>query len=227
MEEKMLHDITNSTGMSFFYPCSGMDIDSIINIINFREDLLIARNFFLVDLNIDDHNEVNGCNQRQLYFDNKLGLKGFEILEKEEYKLNDIEELICDFLKEYETNERYNELVSKIIEPKAFRYVLNYKSNTIILYLFHYEACIISEKLKTMKNESQFGLILQSHVNGGYEDDFFINKMKEFDADFLKIDNCDKIHFDSYEIPKFDEGFYLKDKDFLKKLKVENVLRLC
>lgn len=33
MEEKITNDITNSEGKSFFYPCSGMDIDSIINIL--------------------------------------------------------------------------------------------------------------------------------------------------------------------------------------------------
>jgi hypothetical protein len=39
---------------------------------------------------------------------------------------------------------------------------------------------------------------LQSHVNGGYKDDFFIKKMKEFDADFLKIDTFDIKNFTNY-----------------------------
>lgn len=45
MEEKILNDINNSTGMSF-YPCSGMDIESVINILNYKDDFLMARTFF-------------------------------------------------------------------------------------------------------------------------------------------------------------------------------------
>ena len=180
MEEKIINDINKSTGMSFFYPCSGMDIESVINILNYKYDFLMARTFFLVDLNIDHDDDVTGWNQRQLYFDNKLGINKLKITEKEEYSLEDIEDFVKDFLPEYRKKVRFNQLVSKIVEPKAFRYVLKHNSEIIVLYLFHYEACIISEKLKSIKNNSRFGLILQSHVNGGYKDDFFIKKMKEF-----------------------------------------------
>lgn len=201
-----------------------MDIESVINILNYKYDFLMARTFFLVDLNIDHDDDVPGWNQRQLYFDNKLGINKLKITEKEEYSLEDIEDFVKDFLPEYRKKVRFNQLVSKIVEPKAFRYVLKHNSEIIVLYLFHYEACIISEKLKSIKNNSIFGLILQSHVNGGYKDDFFIKKMKEFDAGFLKIDNCDKIHFDSYEVLELDEGLYLKDI-FFKILKAKNAKR--
>lgn len=224
MEEKIINDINKSTGMSFFYPCSGMDIESVINILNYKYDFSMARTFFLVDLNIDHDDDVPGWNQRQLYFDNKLGINKLKITEKEEYSLEDIEDFVKDFLPEYRKKVRFNQLVSKIVEPKAFRYELEYNSEIIVLYLFHYEACIISEKLKSIKNNSIFGLILQSHINGGYKDDFFIKKMKEFDAGILKIDNCDKIHFDSYEVLELDEGLYLKDI-FFKILKAKNAIR--
>ncbi len=79
MEEKIINDINKSTGMSFFYPCSGMDIESVINILNYKYDFLMARTFFLVDLNIDHDDDVTGWNQRQLYFDNKLGINNLKI----------------------------------------------------------------------------------------------------------------------------------------------------
>lgn len=210
MEKKIFEDINNSKGMSFFYPCSGMDVESVINILNYRDDFLMARTFFLVDLNINHDDDVRGWNQRQLYFDNKLGLNKLEIIEKEEFEKNDIEGYLSDFLDKYQAIPRFNELVSKIVEPKAFRYVLKHNLEIIVLYLFHYEACIISEKLKSIKNNSNFGLILQSHVDGGYKDDFFIKKMKEFDADFLKIDNFEIKNFINY-YPLDDNNFFSKN----------------
>lgn len=224
MEEKILNDINNSTGMSFFYPCSGMDIESVINILNYKDDFLMARTFFLVDLNIDHDDDVPGWNQRQLYFDNKLGINNLKITKKEEYSLEDIEDFVKDFLPKYIKKVRFNQLVSKIVEPKAFRYELEYNSEIIVLYLFHYEACIISEKLKSIKNNSRFGLILQSHVNGGYKDDFFINKMKEFDADFLKIDTFDIKNFTNYYSLN-DNNLFTKHN--LSESQLKNLLLYC
>ena len=41
-----------------------------------------GKNFFLVDLNIDHDDDVSGWNQRQLYFDNKLGINNLKLLKK-------------------------------------------------------------------------------------------------------------------------------------------------
>ena len=59
-----------------------MDIESVINILNYKDDFLMARTFFLVDLNIDHDDDVSGWNQRQLYFDNKLGINNLKIKKK-------------------------------------------------------------------------------------------------------------------------------------------------
>jgi hypothetical protein len=67
-------------------------------------------------------------------------------------------------------------LTNNIVEPKAIRYNLSKKGREFTLYLFHYEATILSEKIASIKPHL-LRIILKSHIGGAFEDDFFIKKM--------------------------------------------------
>ena len=186
-------DITSKT--TFFYPCSGMDIKSIKDLLDYKNNNLQIDNFVLVDLNMDYDLEINDLEiqenrvlyRQDFFFDNILGLNRIEIIKKKKYGLKQIKNFVGKQLKSYIKNTRFNDLVRRVIKPKAIRYILKYKSHEFVLYLIHYEATIISEKIRlTENNNAAFGLILQRHIDGAFSDEsFFINKMIEINPDYL------------------------------------------
>lgn len=188
-ETKITEDISTKT--TFFYPCAGMDIQSIIQLLD-NENNLNIENFILVDLNMDYdiiQNELEltgyfGIERELPFFENKLGLHKIKIIDKIQYGLDEIEKFVSNELKEYREISRFNDLVERVIEPKAIRYNLTYNSHEFILYLIHYEATVFSEKISLIKKPC-FGLILMHHLNGAYLDNFFMNKMEELRPLFL------------------------------------------
>lgn len=186
-------DITSNT--TFFYPCSGMDIESITDLLDYNNNNLQIDNFVLVDLNMDYDLEINDLeiqenrvlHRQDWFFDNILGLNKIKIIKKKKYGLKQIENFVGKQLKSYIKNPRFNDLVGRVIKPKAIRYILKYKSHEFVLYLIHYEATIISEKIRLKENNNAaFGLILQRHIDGAFSDEsFFINKMIEINPDYL------------------------------------------
>jgi hypothetical protein len=161
---------------TFFYPCSGMDVEIIKDLLN-KKNLFSVENFIFVDLNHDDNNlSISGFMERLLFFENRLGLSEIKILEKQEFTLQNIESLLVNELETYKLNKRFNDLINNIVEPKAIRYCVSNNDRNFTLYLFHYEATIISEKIASIRPYLH-GLILRYHVGGAFEDDFFIKKM--------------------------------------------------
>ena len=218
---------------TFFYPCSGMDIQSIIGLLDYNEEnYLRVDNFVLVDLNMDYDMEINDLRmsgiydlQREFFFENKISHNQIEIIEKEQYGLKEIENFVGSLLDDYKSNWQFNNLVGRVIEPKAIRYKLRYKAYEFILYLIHYEATIISERLRLTSDN--YGLILKHHVNGTYLGDFFMRKMEEFSPFCLikhQITNC---FFTDYELVFSDINLYGKNSEMVVKLlKVRSALKL-
>jgi hypothetical protein len=175
LEKIFTEDLTSKD--TFFYPCSGMDVEIISDLLNKKDFFPYVDNFILVDLNHDDNNlSIRGIMERSLFFENRLGLSKIKILEKEEYKLSEIESLLQNQLKSYNLSKRFIDLTNNIVEPKAIRYNLSKKGREFTLYLFHYEATILSEKIASIKPHL-LRIILKSHIGGAFEDDFFIKKM--------------------------------------------------
>ncbi|MBP6126698.1 hypothetical protein [Flavobacterium sp.] len=221
-----------STKTTFFYPCSGMDVQSIIQLLD-EEINLNIENFILVDLNMDyDMIQNNleltgyfGLEREFSFFDNKLGLYGIRIIDKIQYDLDEIEKFIGDELKEYKTISRFNDLVGMVVEPKAIRYQLTYNSHEFTLYLIHYEATVISEKISLIKNLC-FGLILVHHVNGAYLDDFFMSKMESLKPLFLFSQQNPDRFFTNYKMVNNNMNLYSKDPLLaIKTLRVKNALK--
>ena len=74
--EKFTNDLTSNN--TFFYPCSGQDINTIIKLLDFNENILDINNFILVDLNMNYDHETNdlemtgyyGLEREEFFFDN-------------------------------------------------------------------------------------------------------------------------------------------------------------
>jgi hypothetical protein len=227
LNKTFTEDLTSKT--TFFYPCSGMDIQSITNLLDYYGDSI--DNFILVDLNMDYDYETNDLNMQGFYglkredwnFDNKLGFKKIKIIKKVQYNLEQIENLVEDQLDEYLQNDRFYNLIGRVIDPKVIRYELEYNGLKFVLYLIHYEATIISEKIRLIKNNIDFfvfGLILEGHVNGAFSDQsFFMNKMLEFNPDIL-VSQHSKKYFTDY-ITHNEERFIFYKEQFVnsKRLK--------
>lgn len=82
-----------------------------------------------------------------------------------------------------------------------------------MLYLIHYEATIISEKIRLSENNSVFGLILKGHVNGAFSDkSFFMNKMIEFSPNYL-VSQHDNSKFKDFEVLDKQKFIYRKNKN--------------
>ena len=179
LEEIFTDDLTSKE--TFFYPCSGMDVEMITELLN-KKDLFSIDNFIFVDLNHANNNlSIGGFMERLLFFENRLGLNKIKILEKQEFTLQDIESLLVSQLENYRLEnfkfkKRFNDLINNIVEPKAIRYCVSNNDRKFTLYLFHYEATIISEKIASIQPYLH-GLILMYHIGGAFEDDFFIKKM--------------------------------------------------
>ena len=180
MLEKIFADDLTSKN-TFFYPCSGMDVEIVTDLLN-KKDLFTVENFIFVDLNHDDNNlSISGLMERLFFFENRLGLRKIKILGKQEFTLQDIESLLVSQLENYRLEnfkfkKRFSDLIGNIVEPKVIRYYLTYNDIEFTLYLFHYEATIISEKIASILPYLH-GLILKNYVGGAFEDDFFIKKM--------------------------------------------------
>lgn len=235
--EKFTNDLTSNN--TFFYPCSGQDINTIIKLLDFNENILDINNFILVDLNMNYDHETNdlemtgyyGLEREEFFFDNKLGLHKLEIIEKEQFDIDEIEILVGDQLKTFRKNSRFIDLVSRVIEPKAIRYKLKYESHEFILYIIHYEATIISEKIKLINTNittdiPYFGLILFGHARGAFLDDFFINKMIELNPDILNACTYqDLSNFPEYKIFDGAEDIYTKKSIGKERFKVFSALK--
>ncbi len=202
LNKKFTEDVTSK--VTFFYPCSGMDVKAITDLLDYNDDYFGIENFVMTDLNVSEENypDMPGYCKRMLFFDNKLGLNAIEIIEKEEYGVNEIEEMTKDQLVNYALTERFNYLIEYTIEPKAVRYILKYKSKEFILYLFHYEAMLIMEKIKKLNfGISPYirGLILKGHVYGSIGKELFAEKIIEFDPQVLIL-NDKKDNYPNYTI---------------------------
>lgn len=212
-------DLTSKT--TFFYPCSGMDIKSITDLLDYKNNnVLKIDNFVLVDLNMDYDRETNDLgipethvlDREDWFFDNKLGYHKIKIMDKKEYSLYEIEDFVSNQLIQYKKIQRFKELVDLVKEPKAFRYKLQYNNHIFILYLIHYEASIISEKIRLSENNSVFGLILNRHIDGAFSDkSFFINKMIEFSPNYL-VTEFDNSNFKDYKVLDQHGFIYYKNQ---------------
>lgn len=213
-------DLTSKT--TFFYPCSGMDIKSITDLLDYKNNnVLKIDNFVLVDLNMDYNIETNdlemtgyyGLGRENWLFDNELGLNNIKVNRKVQYDLDHIKNFVGDQLEEYGKNNRFRDLVERVIEPKAIRYELTYnKLHKFVLYLIHYEATIISEKIRSSENNSVFGLILKGHVEGAFSDkSFFMNKMIEFSPNYL-VTEFDNSNFKDYKVLDQHGFIYYKNQ---------------
>ena len=195
-------------GNTFLYPCSGMDIQTLIQLLSIENKLFSIDNFVLIDLNVDDpeNDMANGYQgfHRQQFFENKLGLHNISIIEREEYDVADIEDLVIEQLTDYSNNQIFRELLNRVVEPKAIRYLLHYNNHKFVLYLIHYEATIILEKIKSIKSTQ--GLILKLHVNGGFTRDYFMNKMIEFNPSILVCDDLNDKNLFSIEYEEIEKN---------------------
>lgn len=71
MLEKIFADDLTSKN-TFFYPCSGMDVEIVTDLLN-KKDLFTVENFIFVDLNHDDNNlSISGFMERLFFFENRL-----------------------------------------------------------------------------------------------------------------------------------------------------------
>ena len=202
LNKKFTEDITSK--VTFFYPCSGMDVKAITDLLDYNDDYFGIENFVMTDLNVSDENypDMPGYCMRMFYFDNKLGLNNIEIIKKEEYGVNEIEEMIKDQLVDYALIERFNYLIQYTVDPMAIRYELKYKSKEFVLYLIHYDAIIIMEKIKNLKLEICSyisGLILKGHVYGAIGKELFAEKIIEFDPQVLILSDK-KDNYPNYTI---------------------------
>ena len=223
-------DVTSK--VTFFYPCSGMDVKAITDILDYKDDYFGIENFVMADLNVSEDNypDMPGYCKRMFFFDNKLGLNNIEIIDKEEYGVNEIEEMIKDELVDYPLVKRFNYLVQHTVDPKAARYVLNYKSKEFTLYLFHYEALIIMEKIKNLSSGDYLnlrGLIVKGHVNGAIGEELFAEKVIEFDPQVLILsDENDNYLNYNIELDRINEGNQFVQFAFLKNEMTSKFIKL-
>ncbi|MFZ4679356.1 MAG: hypothetical protein ACOYLP_04230 [Flavobacterium sp.] len=234
LNEIFIEDVTSK--VTFFYPCSGMDIKAITDLLEYKDDYLCIENFVMADLNISEDNypEMPGYCKRMHYFDNKLGLNKIEIIEKEVYGVNEIEFMIKDQLVDYPLAERFNYLVQYTVDPKAIRYELRYKSKDFVLYLFHYDALIIMKKIKNLNLLNSLnlsGLILKGHVYGSIGKDLFADKIIEFDSQVLILnDKSDNYPNYDYELDRINEDdqsvqfAYLQNENLKKLIKLKSIM---
>lgn len=157
-----------------FYPFSGADFNMILELNKYSKENIV--NFILCDSCIQEGEDGHPCDSRLNYFENQLGLSGFEVMKKEILHLCDLQEFdksVAEFgLKQ---SSEYSIYVNKITNPGLTVYTLEHQEimGEVYLYFFEYESAAILnylveifQGLLSSKNYPGFALVIKSPGGG-------------------------------------------------------------